>query len=128
MYEFSITEDGYGEIQIDNFRERFYPDFSFWSRADYYAHWRQASDALDAGQAVSFIQCMYDSATSNFYQVWAAYPCNGEVIFQEQLLILDEIKADFNAQYMHLNAQPYEAVSEDGDPISEWRTQSNLSA
>jgi len=123
MYSFSIIEDSNGEIRIDSFRERFPMDFSFWNKTDYQAHWQQASTALKAGQAVSFIQSMYSPETANFYRAWVAYPCDDEVIFQEQMLILDELEEGFDAQHLHLNAQPYESVSEDGEPISEWRSQ-----
>ena len=122
MYSFSLTEEGNGEIQIDDFREQFSVDFSFWKRADYQSHWRQASTALKAGRAVSFIQSMCDPATANFYRVWAAYPQGSEVIFQEQILFLDELEESFNPQHPHLNSLPYESVSEDGEPISEWRS------
>ncbi len=32
MYNFSVTEEGRGEIQIDNFREQFSVDFGFWTK------------------------------------------------------------------------------------------------
>ena len=123
MYSFSITEDSNGEIRIDSFHERFSMDFSFWNKADYHAHWQQASTVLKAGQAVSFIQSMYPPETANFYRTWVAYPHSDEVIFQEQILFLDELEGGFNAKHLHLNAQPYESVSEDGEPISEWQSQ-----
>ena len=123
MYSFSITEEGNGEIQIDGFREQFPVDFSVWKRADYQYHWRQASTALKAGRAVSFIQSICDPETGNFYRIWAAYLRNDEVIFQEQILFLDELEEGFNTQHPHLNALPYESVSEDGEAISEWRSQ-----
>ncbi|MEO0704427.1 MAG: hypothetical protein AAF050_02050 [Cyanobacteria bacterium J06649_5] len=105
MYSFSITEDSNGEIRIDSFRERFPMDFSFWDKADYQSHWQQASTALKAEQAVSFIQSMYPPETANFYRAWVAYPCNDEVIFQEQMLFIDELEGGFNTQHPHLNAQ-----------------------
>ena len=39
---------------------------------------------------------MCDPETGNFYRVWAAYPRNDEVIFQEQILFLDELEEGFN--------------------------------
>lgn len=126
MYNFSVTEDRKGEIQIDNFRERFTVDFSFWTKAEYEVHWHQASRVLEMRQAVSFIQSMHDPKSANFYRTWAAYSLGGEIIFQEQLLMLDELAKKFGIEQPHLNALPYEAVSENGEPLSKWRSQNTI--
>ncbi|WP_170944163.1 hypothetical protein, partial [Leptolyngbya sp. BC1307] len=90
---------------------------------EYETHWQQASRSLEAGQSVSFIQSMHDPKSANFYTIWAAYPAEGGVIFQEQILFLEELGRDFNIKHLHLNALPYSTFSEDGEPISQWRTQ-----
>ena len=123
MYALSVTENGQGVIQIDCFRELFSVDFSFWTKVEYEAHWQKASEALKAGQVVSFIQSMSAPKSTNFYTIWAAYPVDEEIIFQEQLLFLNELEQDFDIEQPHLNALPYEEFSEDGEPISQWRSQ-----
>ncbi|MBT2151757.1 hypothetical protein KKI34_08020 [Pseudoalteromonas tetraodonis] len=121
MYKLVINENGIGEIQIGDFRESFLADFSFWSKSDYEVHWREASAQLAAGRAVSFITSITDPSTSNFIRSWACYPIECELVFQEQILFLEELQQPFNINEPHFNALPYESVTEEGEKISEWR-------
>jgi len=121
MYKLTINENGEGEIQLDDFRESFLADFSFWSKEDYEAHWREASKQLDAGSSVSFITSITDPATSNFIRSWACYPIGGELVFQEQILFIEDLETPFNIKEPHCNVLPYEFITEDGEEISEWR-------
>lgn len=121
MYKFSIADDGKGEIQIDDFKELFHSDFSFWSKLDYENHWIKASEELSGGNAVCFITSITDPNNSNFIRSWACYPINGDLVFQEQILFLEELNRPLNLNEPHSNTLPYESVTEDGDKISEWR-------
>jgi len=91
MYELTLKDCGKGEIQIDDFRESFESDFSFWSKKDYEDHWRKASEELESGNAVSFIISITDPSNTNFIRSWSCYPMNQELVFQEQVLFLEEL-------------------------------------
>lgn len=93
MWRLSISDDGVGEIQIDDFKESFLSDLSFWSKSDYERHWSQASRALDDGSPVILITSITDPARSNFFRSWACYPAEGELIFQEHILFLEELES-----------------------------------
>ena len=122
MYRFTLKTCGKGQIQIDEFVESFHSDFSFWSKADYEKHWLKASEELALGNSVSFITSITDPAKANFINTWTCYVVNNELIFQENLLFLNDIPFKFNLTDAHKNVLPYESVSEDGDEISEWHT------
>lgn len=122
MWRLSITDNGIGEIQIDDFKESFLPDLSYWSRADYERHWYRAAKAIDEGLPVIFITSITDPASSHFFRAWACYPMEGELVFQEQILFLKELDRPFNLEKPHSNVLSYDSITEDGEQISEWRT------
>lgn len=122
MWQLSISDDGLGTIEIDEFRESFEADFSFWSRSDYERHWGHAAEELLGGSPVIFITSITDPATANFIRSWVCYPTKGELIFQEHILFLEDLEKPFNLKTPHSHVPPYESVTEDGEAISEWRT------
>jgi hypothetical protein len=122
MWRLSITDNGGGEIQIDDFKESFLPDLSYWSRSDYERHWYRAAKAIEEGLPAVFITSITDPASSIFFRSWACYPMEGELVFQEQILFLKELERPFNLEEPHSNVLPYDSVTEDGEQISEWRT------
>lgn len=122
MFRFTLNSSGKGQIQIDDFFESFYSDFSFWSKADYEEHWLKATVALEAGNSVSFISSITNPDNANFISTWTCYVIKNELILQENLLFLNDIPFKFNIAEAHKNVLPYESVSEDGEEISEWRT------
>lgn len=122
MYSFQFTNDGKGQIQIDDFIESFESEFCFWSKSDYEKHWLKASEELSLGKDVSFITSITNPKNSNFIRTWTCYVKNRELIFHENILFLDDMPFEFNIATPHKNVVPYESVTEDGDEISEWRT------
>ncbi|WP_016954336.1 hypothetical protein [Catenovulum agarivorans] len=122
MYRFQLANSGKGQIQIDDFVESFESDFSFWSKSDYEAHWEQASAALLLGKSALFITSMSEPQNTNFIRAWACYVIGAELVFQENILFLDELPFKFNVAAPHTNVLPYESVTDEGYKISEWRT------
>ena len=122
MYEFKFIEQGKGVIKIDGFEEAFESALSYWSQAQYEANWLQASVTISRGKSACFITSITNPEHSNFVRTWACYPINGKLVFQECILFLDELEPPFNINSPHLNVQPYESLSEDGEQISEWVT------
>lgn len=126
MWRLSLSNEGKGEIEIDDFRESFFSELSFWSRADYEGHWLRAAQAVKKGEAVSLITSITDPASSNFIRCWACYPFDGELVFQEQILFLDDLPEPFNLDEPHKNPHRYQSHTDDGDKISEWRTKADI--
>jgi hypothetical protein len=122
MYKFNLTENGMGSIQIDDFKESFESDFSYWPKEMYETHWLKASEEVEAGNSVSFITSITEPDSSNFIRSWSCYSIDGELIFQERILFLNDLETPFNLKEPHNNIDSYESIDEDGDKISEWRT------
>ena len=122
MWQLSISDNGHGEIQIDDFKESFRADLSFWSKTDYEHHWARAAEVLHEGSPVVFIISMTDPATSNFIRSWACYPIKRELVFQERILFLEDLSEPFNLDEPHSHALPYESLTDEGEAFSEWRT------
>ncbi|QJR80430.1 hypothetical protein CA267_006410 [Alteromonas pelagimontana] len=126
MWTISISDSGVGKIQIDDFKESFRSDLSFWSKADYERHWSQAAKALGEGFPVVFITSITEPIISNFFRSWACYPVKGELIFQEHILFLEDLERPFDLDAPHSNVRAYESVTEDGERVSEWRTRHEI--
>jgi hypothetical protein len=122
MYKLEFTEHGKGLIKIDDFRESFEVDLSYWSQGQYESHWQQAIETINNGKDACFITSISNPENANFIRTWACYQNAGKLVFQEVLLFMDEMSVPFNLSEPHLNVQPYESVTEDGEQISEWAT------
>ena len=123
MYEFKFIDNGVGEIQIDNFRESFQSDLSFWTANRYIAQWEDAKRHLANDLPTMFITSITDPSTASFIRSWVCYPIGDELIFQEHIIFLDDLGEPFDLKSPHKHVGPYENFSEDGERISEWRTE-----
>ena len=122
MYNFKFIEKGLGEIQIDDFKELFESDHSFWNNEQYEEHWEISKAKVKNGEAAFFFTSITDPKHANFFRTWVCYPIKNELIFQEQLLFLNELAEQFDINNPHKHISPYVNITEDGDEISEWRT------
>ncbi len=125
MYEFRFIGIGEGEIQIDEFVETFESDHSFWSRQDYEGQWKSASERVDQGLPSIFFTSITEPEMSNFFRTWVCYPIGDELVFHDQILFLDNLVIPFNIDDPHQSIEPYVSVTDEGEPISEWRTKKN---
>ena len=122
MYEITFQEYGLGQIQIDDFVESFESDHSYWSPQDYETQWKEARSRVDRGLPAIFFTSISAPDTANFYRTWICYPDRDELAFHEWVMFLDQLDAPFNAQNPHVHIPEYQSHTEDGQPISEWRT------
>ena len=122
MYRLNLTNSGKGEIQIGDYKESFVADLTFWEKANYEAQWANATETLKSGVPVLFITSITDPDSSNFILTWACYPKGGELVFQQQILFLDNLDETFELSNPYKSVLPYESETEDGHRISEWRT------
>jgi hypothetical protein len=122
MYQFKFIDDKKSQIQIDDFRESFISDYAFWSKDQYEEQWEDGADVVRSGKPAIFITSITDPETSNFIRTWVCYPIDGQLVFQEVIVFLDEIGGPFDLSNPHKHVPKRETVTEDGDSISEWIT------
>ena len=122
MYNFKFIKHGVGVIQIDEFKEKFESDHSYWQQEQYQNQWESDKEILNYGKAACFITSITEPKTTNFIRSWVCYPINNEFVFQEHVIFLEDLSEPFDEYNPHKHILTYESVSEDGDEISEWRT------
>ncbi len=111
-----------GEIVLGEFRESFVASLSFWTKAQYEVHWREALNRIVKDVSPScLITTMYDPAVANFIFWWPMYRQGHDIIVHNQMLLLMEIEERFDPNNPYSSIPEYYSVSEDGEKISEWR-------
>jgi hypothetical protein len=111
-----------GEIVLGGFRELFLASLSFWTRVQYEAHWREALNRIVTKESPScLITTMYDPVIANFIWWWPMYREAEEILVQNHLLLLTELKERFDPNNPYRFISEYGNRSEDGEPISEWK-------
>jgi hypothetical protein len=127
MFEISLDDVGaditttYGEIRIGEFSERFEVALEYWCESDYREQWIQAlkSCCIDKKKS-ALITSITSPKTANFVFWWLLYPLDGEIIIQNQILMLDELQVPFNLEYPSEHIPIRNTLTEDGDEVSEW--------
>jgi hypothetical protein len=111
-----------GEIVLGEFRELFLASLSFWTKAQYEAHWREALNRIVNNVSPSaVITTMYDPAMANFIFWWPMYRQGSDVIVHNQMLLLMEIEERLDPNNPYSLIPEYYSMSEDGEKVSEWR-------
>jgi hypothetical protein len=113
-----------GRIRIGSFTEEFEASLTFWTTDDYRAAWRAALSVLSAAETATscLVSSITDPATSNFVFCWPLYREGDDVYVQSSLIFLDELAGTFDPTRPWLFVQPRSTIDEDGNRISEWRT------
>jgi hypothetical protein len=111
-------EDGWlalrGRTVLGNYSEEFMSELGFWTRRDYEQHWLQsAARILNGGSKAAF----FTSAFQFFWAMWR----NGNLLLVHEHLLLPEMQAAIATENLHSVVPEYEAASENGETISEWR-------
>lgn len=111
----------YGEIVLDDERERFVSLIGFWSPRDYELQWRIGIRRLvREGQNSCLITSLHDPTEVDVINWWLLYPDGDVVHIQEALLLLAEHKINFSTSDPYASIPPRMTVDEDGNQISEW--------
>jgi len=115
----------FGRIAVGDFSEMFRMDLSFWGVNEYRRSWRRALQRLNSREVVDscLVSSITDPSSSNFIFCWPLYRRGEEVFVQNSLIFLDELSEDFDVEEPWLSIGPHVTVNEDGDRISEWRTE-----
>ncbi|MFC0623765.1 hypothetical protein [Kribbella deserti] len=113
-----------GRIVVGDFSESFYMDLSYWRTEEYEHSWRNSIQVIF--EAEERDSCLIASITnpeaSNFIFCWPLYRRGEDVIVQNSIIFLDELKTDFNPLEPWSSVRSRLTVDEDGNSISEWRT------
>lgn len=111
-----------GEIVLGEFRELFIASLSFWTKAEYETHWREALNRMIKNVSPSsLITTMYDPAVANFIFWWPMYRQGDEIVVHNQMLLLMEFEERLDPNNPYSFIPEYESVNEDGQKVSEWK-------
>lgn len=126
MFSIALTDirrpAGRGEIRLGDFREEFEVVFEYWSPEDYERQWFEALNILlEEGKPSALITSLTDPDNANFLFWWPAYYEGDHIVFQNSVLLLDELASPFVLSRYAEFVPPRERMTEDGEPISEWK-------
>jgi hypothetical protein len=110
------------EITIGSFKESFLSPLVYWSVDSYEKHWKEniRKFIFSKMDCTFLITEMYDPKYANFIRWWILYRNGEDVIFQEQVLFLEDVEGEFCLSSAHKLILPYQSINEDGEKISEW--------
>jgi hypothetical protein len=94
---------------------------SQWTKADYEAQWISALTAIVGGRSKSALITVFQPPESTHWDWWPMYREGEVVVFQNQLLLFEDMPRGFTVEYALNKIGPIERYSE-GQRISEWRT------
>lgn len=120
-----LTDDGAaaGELVVGTETEGFHAGLSFWAKADYEHQWQRSLAPLVRAEATT--ACLVTSIppleNANFVFWWVLYREGAEVIFQQQILFLEELEEPFDPERPERSIRPRTTASDDGGEVSEWR-------
>jgi hypothetical protein len=122
-FAFDPDTETIGRICLDEFEEYFPINITFWSADQYRAQWREALKRICEGADTSCLLTSVDrpDGADTFFDSWFIYRFGAEVVFHNKLLLAEKVGDDFSLDRLCNSAPCYNAISEDGAPISEWR-------
>ena len=112
-----------GHVVAGDLDEDFVLDTSYWEESEYVASWLAELQRLMSGCSTSvLLTAAAPLSVSNWLQGYVLYRFGDEVRVQEAIFLVQELPSGAALEEPSSLALPYEAVSEDGTKISEWRT------
>ncbi|MGQ4483939.1 hypothetical protein [Streptomyces sp. SAS_276] len=123
-FAIELVSAGTGKIVVHDFTETFPMDLTFWGSEQYKESWASALHRLEEADVATscLISSIADPKTANIISCWPLYRCQDEIFVQNSLIILDELDGAFEPDNPWLSVGPREVVDENGNRISEWRT------
>jgi hypothetical protein len=121
-FSFDVETEILGKIRLGDFEEYFAASTTFWSAEEYCCQWRDAlSRACDGDARSCVLTSVSRPETSNYFQIWLIYRFGSEAIFQNRLMMLDQVDEPFLFGRLYDMVSPYSAVSEEGTTLSQWK-------
>ncbi len=116
-------EDGValGFITVGDFHEHFPLLIGKWSLSQYQSQWREALTSLVNGTGPVALMC---EMCRTGRLAWVLYR-EGDHVFIRQVLFVPGARWLVDADGQLIQSEPREIQSEDGESISEWRTDIN---
>ncbi|MCX4452872.1 hypothetical protein OOK58_12335 [Streptomyces sp. NBC_01728] len=123
-FAIEVVSAGAGRIVVGDFTEAFPMDLTFWDSEHYEKSWANALRRLEGADVATscLVSSITDPKTANFVFCWPLYRIRDDVFAQNSLIILNELDNAFDPESPWLSVGPREIVDEDGNKISEWRT------
>jgi hypothetical protein len=108
-------------ITIGEFKEGMLIPVDYWSIKQYYASWLSSlKKGIYGKNNATLVVSMYSPKVANFLFSWVLYFRQENIIVQNKIIFLDEIK-NFSIDKINEYTSEYEAYSE-GEKVSEWYT------
>jgi hypothetical protein len=121
-FSFDAETEIVGKIRLGDFEEYFAANATFWSADEYRAQWKEGlSRVCDGFERSCVLTSVSNPETANYFQTWPIYRFGSEVIFQNRLLMLDQLDEPFLFSGLYDFVLPYRTTSEDGAPLSPWK-------
>jgi len=112
---------GRGEIQLNEFFERFDSSFEYWPSNVYESQWKEGVQRIVEGEKKSaLVTAMYPPESANFIVWWIMYHDGDNVIFQNHLLMLEMAKQQFEVSKLYSYIPDYSEGEDEEFPVSEW--------
>ncbi len=127
---FSIGVDGEfddgtvaGRIRVGRFTERFELACGYWTPQDYQLKWREALLRLVEGASYACLMTrMSPPGEEAIRMAWVLCRSKDTVFVQQWVWVPYEHPIRFDDDEQVIELEPRATHSEDGEPISEWRT------
>lgn len=96
--------------------------FEYWLPENYKQQWSRALQRVAVDEVDSaLITSLTDPRTANFFSWWPVYRNGADVVFQNSVLLLNELSRPFELSRFEEFIPERQERSEDGQQISEWR-------
>lgn len=115
----------WGEIIINDFKEKFIMSLDSWSLNDYQQQWREGLAKIHQQSQSCLVTSAQNLTTKPLVNWWVLYR-HGDTIFIQNHLLFGKrfatklAKIPFTPATCYDYIPPRETISDDGTPISEW--------
>lgn len=112
------------QVTINGFQEIAEVPLVYWSIQDYYSQWQRACTRVVAECVPSslLMHVIGPPRKASSSLAWVLYPVAPVVYVQQTLIIKQDLRRLQNWNDVHGLVRPRAVVAEDGERISEWRT------
>ncbi len=110
-----------GEIRLGKHSESFIALGTYWTRADYEAHWHHALLRILQGHLEScLITSIQDPNRSHLLFWWPLYPEDDVIRVQNGILFFEQLNQPFSVEDPFASIPQRRVRTPEGVPISEW--------
>jgi hypothetical protein len=111
----------WGRLTLGHFREEFQAPLYDWAPADYAVHWLEMARRLVQGAPVAVFLTHMLRPDAPYHLGWPAWREGDRVFVQERLFLREQLNGPFDPEYPEVHAGTRQALSVEGEPISEWQ-------